>query len=100
VPRLHLGIGGLNTACHGASGDGKGYNAKFLPKAPINHADKTYMSTKPDDTLYDGIHAGGYILNKHYFMPPWGQSLSHEEIRQLVTYMRKLCQCEGPAWAE
>jgi len=87
-------------ACHGASGDGKGYNAKFLPKAPINHADKTYMSTRPDDTLYDGIHAGGFILNKHHFMPPWGQTLCHEEIRQLVAYMRKLCQCDGPAWAE
>jgi mono/diheme cytochrome c family protein len=86
-------------ACHGASGDGKGYNAKFLPKAPINHADKTYMSTRPDDTLYDGIHAGGYILNKHHFMPAWGQTLSDEEIRQLVAYMRKLCGCEGPLWA-
>jgi len=87
-------------ACHGANGDGKGYNAKFLPKAPINHADKAYMSTRPDDTLYDGIHAGGYILNKHHFMPPWGQTLNNEEIRQLVAYMRKLCQCEGPVWAE
>jgi len=87
-------------SCHGVSGDGKGYNAKFLPKTPINHADKAYMATRPDDTLYDGIHAGGYILNKHHFMPPWGQTLSHEEIRRLVAYMRKLCQCEGPSWAE
>jgi len=87
-------------ACHGANGDGKGYNAKFLPKTPINHADKTYMSTRPDDTLYDGIHAGGYILNKHHFMPPWGQTLRNDEIRKLVVYMRKLCGCEGPMWAE
>jgi mono/diheme cytochrome c family protein len=86
-------------ACHGANGDGKGYNAKYLPKTPASHADKTYMSTRPDDTLFDGIHAGGYILNKHHFMPPWGQMLSHEEIRKLVAYMRKLCQCEGPAWS-
>jgi mono/diheme cytochrome c family protein len=87
-------------SCHGASGDGKGYNATFLPKTPINHADKTYMSTRPDDTLYDGIHAGGYILNKHHFMPPWGQTLRNDEIRKLVVYMRKLCGCEGPTWAE
>jgi len=86
-------------ACHGASGDGKGYNAKFLPKTPINHADKTYMSQRPDDTLYDGIYAGGYILSKHHFMPPWGQTLSNDEIRKLVAYMRKLCGCEGPLWA-
>ncbi|MDZ7363004.1 MAG: c-type cytochrome [candidate division KSB1 bacterium] len=86
-------------ACHGASGDGKGYNAKYLPKAPASHADKAYMSTRPDDTLFDGVYAGGYILNKHHFMPPWGQTLSHDEIRKLVAYMRKLCQCEGPLWS-
>lgn len=86
-------------SCHGVSGDGKGYNAKFLPKAPASHADKAYMSTRPDGTLFDGVHAGGYILNKHHFMPPWGQTLSYEKIRQLVAYMRKLCQCEGPAWS-
>lgn len=86
-------------SCHGANGDGKGYNAKFLPKTPVNHADKAYMMTRPNDTLYDGIHAGGSILNKHHFMPPWGQTLSSDEIRKLVVYMRKLCGCEGPVWA-
>jgi mono/diheme cytochrome c family protein len=86
-------------ACHGVNGDGKGYNAKFLPKPPASHADKVYMSTRPDDTLFDGVHAGGYILNKHHFMPPWGQTLSNDEIRKLVVYMRKLCQCEGPLWS-
>ncbi len=86
-------------ACHGVNGDGKGYNAEFLPKTPASHADKAYMSTRPDDTLFDGVHAGGYILNKHHFMPPWGQTLSNEEIRKLVAHMRKLCQCEGPAWS-
>jgi mono/diheme cytochrome c family protein len=86
-------------ACHGINGDGQGYNAKFLPKTPASHADQAYMSTRPDDTLFDGIHAGGYILNKHHFMPPWGQTLTSQEIRKLVVYMRKLCQCEGPAWS-
>jgi len=86
-------------ACHGVNSDGNGYNAKYLPKSPASHADKSYMSTRPDDTLFDGVYAGGYILNKHHFMPPWGQMLSHEEIRKLVAYMRKLCQCEGPLWS-
>jgi mono/diheme cytochrome c family protein len=85
--------------CHGANGDGKGYNAKYLPKSPASHSDKSYMSTRSDDTLFDGVYAGGYILNKHHFMPPWGQTLGNNEIRVLVAYMRKLCQCEGPAWA-
>lgn len=85
--------------CHGREGDGQGYNAAFLPKAPTSHADGTYMSSRPDDTLYDGIHAGGYILNKSHTMPAWGETLSHEQIQNLVRHLRKLCQCAGPNWA-
>jgi mono/diheme cytochrome c family protein len=86
-------------ACHGREGEGKGYNASFLPKAPIAHNDSAYMSSRPDDTLYDGIHAGGFILNKSHTMPAWGETLTHEEIQSLVGYLRKLCRCEGPSWA-
>ncbi len=85
--------------CHGREGEGKGYNAAFLPKAPIAHNDSAYMSSRPDDTLYDGIHAGGYILNKSHMMPAWGETLSHEQIQSLVRHLRKLCRCEGPSWA-
>lgn len=85
--------------CHGLDGRGTGFNARFLPQAPTAHADAAYMSGRPDDTLYDGIAAGGAILNKSHFMPPWGQTLSPAEIQNLVTYMRTLCQCQGPAWS-
>jgi len=85
--------------CHGEAGDGKGYNARFLPKMPAIHADATYMSTRPDDTLFDGVFSGGAILNKSHFMPPWGRSLSNSEIDQLVKYIRELCKCQGPEWA-
>ncbi|MFQ5753509.1 MAG: c-type cytochrome, partial [bacterium] len=86
-------------SCHGRDGDGKGYNAKYLPTQPTNHADAIYMSKRPDDTLYDGIFAGGYILNKSHFMPPWGHTLKHAEIRQLVGHLRDFCQCAGPEWS-
>ncbi len=86
-------------ACHGISGDGDGYNAEYLPVAPIKHSDSTYMSGRPDDVLFDGIYAGGYILNKSQRMPPWGFTLERNEIWQLVAYLRQLCRCEGPAWS-
>ena len=57
------------------------------------------MSKRPDDTLFDGIHAGGSVLNKSHFMPAWGHSFSAEEIRELVKHIRSLCRCEGPAWS-
>ena len=87
-------------ACHGTEGGGDGFNARYLPKEPIKHSDAEYMSTRPDDTLFDGIFAGGAILNKSHMMPAWGATLKAEEIRGLVGHLRDLCQCRGPAWSE
>lgn len=85
--------------CHGSAGDGKGYNAGYLPVTPTLHSDSSYMSRRPDDTLFDGISAGGFILNKSNFMPPWGFSIPAGDIRDLVDYIRTLCNCTGPAWS-
>ncbi len=103
---LHVGKEGAEglylkhcAACHGVNGRADGYNSSFLPTPPTAHADSAHMSTRPDDTLFDGIYAGGYILNKSNRMPPWGFTLEREDIWQLVGYLRQLCQCEGPAWS-
>jgi mono/diheme cytochrome c family protein len=86
-------------ACHGEQGGGDGYNARFLPVRPTAHAAAEYISTRPDDTMYDGIHAGGAVLNRSHFMPAFGQTLGREQIRALVEYIRTLCNCQGPEWA-
>ncbi|MXW17094.1 MAG: hypothetical protein F4Z83_06015, partial [Gemmatimonadetes bacterium] len=85
--------------CHGVRGAGDGFNAPFLPVMPTAHADSAAMSLRPDDTLYDGIHAGGWILGKSHLMPGFGASLTDREKRELVQYMRTLCRCQGPAWS-
>ncbi len=85
--------------CHGVAGDGDGFNAPFLPVAPTVHSDSAAMSLRPDDTLYDGIHAGGWILGKSHRMPAFGASLDDGQKRALVAYIRTLCRCEGPAWS-
>jgi mono/diheme cytochrome c family protein len=85
--------------CHGVRGGGDGYNAPFLPVRPTAHADKTYMSRRSDDALFDVIYAGGYIMNRSNRMPPFGQTLAREQIWSLVRYLRTLCACEGPAWS-
>ncbi|MDH5610782.1 MAG: c-type cytochrome, partial [Cyclobacteriaceae bacterium] len=66
----------LCSSCHGVKGDGDGFNALFLTAVPTIHSDSAAMSVRPDDTLFDGIFAGGYILNKSHEMPEWGASLS------------------------
>jgi mono/diheme cytochrome c family protein len=73
---------------------------RFLPVAPTRHADGTYMSGRPDDALYDAIAAGGAVMGRSPRMPGFGGSLTPEEIRGLVGYLRVLCRCEGPDWSK
>lgn len=86
-------------ACHGISGEGNGFNARFLPVPPTRHADSAAMSRRPDDTLYDGIHGGGRILGRSHRMPGFGHVLPPEAIGRLVDHLRALCRCAGPAWS-
>jgi mono/diheme cytochrome c family protein len=85
--------------CHGARGGGDGPNARFLPVRPTVHADSASMSTRSDDALFDAISAGGYVMNRSNRMPPFGETLTREQIWGLVRHLRKLCTCEGPAWS-
>ncbi|HEY9429132.1 MAG TPA: c-type cytochrome [Gemmatimonadaceae bacterium] len=91
--------GRICSNCHGKSGGGDGWNAAYLPIRPTMHSDASYMSARSDHTLYDGIAAGGYILDRSNRMPPFGETLSSAQIDSLVGYIRKLCKCEGPAWS-
>jgi mono/diheme cytochrome c family protein len=107
TPPVTLSVGGSGAAlyqricahCHGAGGQGDGWNARYLPVRPTAHSDATYMATRTDDTIYDGIAVGGDILGRSNRMPGFGNMLSPAEIRSLVTYIRELCRCTGPAWS-
>lgn len=41
------------------------------------------------------IAEGGDAVQKSGLMPPWGETLSAQEIDALVLYLRQLCQCEA-----
>lgn len=87
------------SACHGAGGDADGYNARYLPTRPAVHASDGAMSRRPDDVLFDGIWAGGRVLDRSHRMPPFGGSLTREQTWSLVEHIRELCDCRGPAWS-
>ena len=86
-------------ACHGDEGRGDGWNAANLPVPPTVHADAQAMAQRPDDTLFDGIYAGGFVLDKSPLMPAFGDLLDPGQIRALVGHIRSLCECRQPAWA-
>ncbi len=86
-------------ACHGSEGRGDGWNAPNLPAVPTAHADRELMMKRPDDTLYDAIAAGAFVLDESPQMPAFGAMLDPEQIRALVAHIRALCDCEQPTWA-
>jgi hypothetical protein len=57
------------------------------------------MSTRTDDRLFDGIFAGGVALGVSAAMPAYGETLTPNQIRSLVRYIRDLCKCRQPPWA-
>jgi mono/diheme cytochrome c family protein len=78
------------SSCHGKTGKGDGYNAKYLGKAPRDLSDGEYMSSRTNEKLYEIISEGGLRAGLSNLMPPWGKTLKSWEIRDLVAYIRTL----------
>lgn len=83
--------------CHGSRGNGRGINdtAGGLPVSPRNHLYAEEMSQLSDEELGMAIAEGGDAVQKSGLMPPWGETLSAQEIDDLVLYLRQLCRCEA-----
>ena len=82
------------TQCHGINGDGKGVNTPDMSVQPRDHSDGKDMSSRSDKDLFKAIKEGGQALSKSSLMPPWGGTFNDDEINDLVSYLRTLCQCE------
>jgi len=82
--------------CHGLDGDGKGINVtEDFPVTPRAFNNAAEMNKLTDADLRNVIREGGPVASKSEMMPPWGKTLSDEEIDALVKKMRDLCQCAG-----
>jgi cytochrome c553 len=79
--------------CHGMTGDGMGLNVQDMSVQPRDHTSAKAMGGRSDADLFKVIKEGGLAIDKSVLMPPWGDSLSDDEIHDLVKYLRELCQC-------
>ena len=79
--------------CHGLDGNGKGINIRDMSVQPRDHTDAKAMSGRSDEMIFKVIKEGGPSIDKSVLMPPWGDTLSDDEIKDLVAYLRKLCKC-------
>lgn len=80
--------------CHGMKGNGSGVNIRDMSVQPRDHTDAKAMSGRSDDTLFKVIKEGGPSIDKSILMPPWGDTFSDEEIKDLVQHLRMLCKCK------
>lgn len=81
--------------CHGMSGNGRGVNTPYMNVQPRDHSSKKEMGHLPDKQLRKAITHGGLAVAKSVEMPPWGHTLSDEEINALIEYLHKVCNCKG-----
>lgn len=89
------------TACHGPEGKGDGRYADTLFTRnrirPRDLTDSLYFSGKKDSELFATISLGGGYFHKSSFMPIWSVTLTPEQIKNLVNYVRSLSRtAPGP----
>jgi cytochrome c oxidase cbb3-type subunit 3 len=82
--------------CHGTEGKGDGPNVgPDFPVDPRNFTKAEEMEKLSDADIKNVILQGGPVASKSPMMPPWGKTLSEEQVDALVKHLRKLCNCEG-----
>ena len=70
--------------CHGITGSGDGFNSKYLDKDPAELSDHDFIFKKTNKQLFRVIKLGGIGVKKSSLMPVFGNTLSEEQIWQLI----------------
>ena len=83
--------------CHGPEGKGDGPNVnEHFATDPRDFTDSAEMQKLSDADIRNVILDGGPAVSKSELMPPWGKTLTKQEVDALLGYVRKLCACQGP----
>jgi cytochrome c oxidase cbb3-type subunit 3 len=82
----------LCSVCHGVGGKGDGPSAQGLEPKPADFTNCKVMSKDSDEVLFKIIKGGGQSAGRSTVMPAWGDSLSDQQIGQLIKLIRGLCK--------
>jgi cytochrome c oxidase cbb3-type subunit 3 len=85
----------LCSQCHGVKGKGTGRKGMALGTKPADHTNKEAMSKRTDAELYGIIWYGGKNTGLSELMPSWRNALKEEDVWDIISYMRVLCECNG-----
>lgn len=78
--------------CHADSTPAGPSNRSNLNPTPPLINDGTVYNSLSDDFLENVITLGGGAMGKSAIMPPWGRTLTPEEIRAVIAYIRGVAQ--------
>jgi cytochrome c oxidase cbb3-type subunit 3 len=81
--------------CHGVKGNGTGRKGMALGTKPADHTDKDAMSKRTDSELYGIIWYGGKSTGLSEMMPSWRNALKEDDVWDIISYIRVLCECNG-----
>jgi cytochrome c oxidase cbb3-type subunit 3 len=82
--------------CHGETGAGDGFNAFNVDPHPRDLGDPALQKAKTDADFKDTIRRGGVGVGLSSGMPPWGKTLTPDQIDQVVGYLRTLKRPDAP----
>ncbi len=86
--------------CHGRYGRGDGPTSAILETKPRNFGDCDRMAKISDRLMLDVIKNGGYQNGMSADMPAWRYALSEDDMRDLVSLIRKFCTGYAAAGAK
>ena len=78
--------------CHGPEGKGDGPAAAGLDPQPASLADTHMMEEMNDGALFWRVSEGGMMEPFNSVMPAWKDTLSEDEIWQVITYIREFAE--------
>jgi mono/diheme cytochrome c family protein len=79
-------------SCHGPEGEGNGPTAEALDPKPASLADAHLMEDMSDGALFWRVSEGGMMEPFNSAMPAWKETLSEEEIWQVITFIREFAE--------
>lgn len=78
--------------CHAAATPAGPSNRSNLTPTPPLFTDGETFNSLSDDFMRNTITLGGSAMGKSAIMPPWGQTLTQDEIRSVIAYARAVAQ--------
>ena len=78
--------------CHADSSPAGPSNRSNLTPTPPLANDGATFNPLSDEFLQNAITLGGSAMGKSAIMPPWGRTLTQDEVRDVTAFMRAIAQ--------